>query len=352
MDQWLKSGALIRTELLDDIAEEVSEKLGNNPAALSIGLRMLRQLTRVLMPLVEEVGNEALGRLVVTLLRLTAACRDALETCVAHLNEEERRTTLTVLALAGGECPLAPFLRAAMQKHAPDESWHGVIATPPDKWASFLTPVFTTQRAVSRIQGFLDAHDFSSTEQDPRKLQRLLLLPPGSRPAPWSELSSLSPDEVGLVWTASALHRFKLLSSQPLNAESLRELGLIAEYCAIVGDFMEGELKSAVEDLRWRCLALYILGCMEEGQELLAQGRHTDAETWAQRMEKAIRSFPPFPSEPGPDLRPTLGFLRLMAHMQAELDAGRAFKPGPQDFAFLEEAKNSQNVEVPVSPPA
>ncbi|MCY1014596.1 helix-turn-helix domain-containing protein [Pyxidicoccus sp. MSG2] len=342
VDQWLKSDALIRPELLDDIAEVVSEKQSLNPNAIGTGLRAMREVTRALLPLVDAVGTEALSQLVLGLIRLTAVCRGALETHLEGIDEEARKLPLSLLMLAGGEFPLAPLLRQAMLAQAPDESWRGAIATPPSQWGGFLGPVFTSQMNLSRLQRFCEEQGFPWTEQDAWQFQQLVLLPDEELPKPWSELAALPSWEAQRLWALAAWQRFNELNAERHRPESLREYGVLAECGAVVAGVADDELKPLIEGLRWSCVAMFILGCMEEGQKLLKEGRHSEAEPWVERIVKMVRSLPALPMDAAPNVQPVLDFLRLMVRTHAALDVGKPFKAGPEDLAFLEEMRRQR----------
>jgi hypothetical protein len=337
VDQWLESTALIPPERIDDIVEVLSEKTGLDAAALSMGLRALRKVSQALMPLADRVGEEEVGRLLQGLFRLVAIAQATLVERTASLKDTARREALGVLITSGGESPLGAALREEMLKQFPDGAWKRAIATPPGRWMQFLGDVAAVETVSARVRRFYTEQGFPLSEQEQEQILQHTLLSRESPENLYAPLYALPADQGALAYVLHLWRCFKSINSHEMADTELQTLGVIAEVTGLVVEIAEGEVKTLAEDLRWRCITLFILGCMGIGQEHLKNQNEPEMKLWSERMLKALRGLPPFPDEPSPELVPLFQVLRLLKQTQEELDAGKMPTVKPSDYDFIKD---------------
>jgi hypothetical protein len=344
VDQWLESKAIIPPQRIDDIAEVISSKTGLNAIHMGLGLRAVRQMSLVFMPLAELIGKEELERLLLALVQLMAVGQATVLERTASLEDEARREALGLLIGLGGESPLGASLREAMLGKVPDESWKRAIATPPLKWVQFLADVSAVETVSARVRKFLSEQRFSSLDEEQERLRQRMLLPRDSPSNPYAPLFALPPEQAALAYVVHLWSRFASLASKAREAEALQGLGMLAEICGFMVEISQGKVKAMAEDLRWCCHSVFIVGCMDIGQEHLKKN-DPEAQLWSERALQALRVLPPFPTEAALEIQFSLRLLRPLKQLQEDIDAGKTPTVGPQDFAFIEEWKSSSNAE-------
>jgi transcriptional regulator with XRE-family HTH domain len=333
VDQWLEAGAIIQTERLDAIVKVVSQKMGGNPTHLSLGLRVVRQMTLGLMPLADVIGEEELGRLIVGWVQLTGVTGTALKGHTEHLTDEARRELLGELITLGGESSLGVALRQAMREKAPDESWTRAIATPPGKWLEFLGDVAAVETVSSRTRHFLQERGFAPLERETEQLRQDLLLPRERPTNPFAPLLALPPEEGVRAYLVCLVDSFQKLAHREPDPEVLRTLGVHTEIFGLLAQLGKDEVKTIAEDYMWRCHGLFVLGCMRIGRAHLEKKNEPEVRLWAERLMKAIQALPPLPTKTEPWLEPRIiRFLQEMKRVQEDVEAGRMPKVDWQDF--------------------
>lgn len=325
VDQWLESTAIIPPERVDDIAEVIAEKMGMEPTVLGLGLQVMRRISQVLVPLANMVGKQELDRLLLGSMRLLAVAQDVLPEHTRHLDAQARTEELCFLVFMGSESPLGAALRTAMLDQVPDALWGRAIATPMRQWEGVLAQVASTESFSARLSHFLAEQEFPPDgEQEQKKLHRYLLLPKDSPSSPYAFLSTLPPQERGEAGLSILIQSFHSLAASKQDEGSLKSVGLLTECFGVMAQRLEDELKPVAEEYRWRSLSLFVVGCMEMGQDQLAKGEPQGAVLWAERINKVLRALPPIPEQAGEPVKPLLEMLRLMKRLQEDLDAGRA----------------------------
>lgn len=356
VDQWLESKTLIPSQRIDEIAQLVASKKDLHGNTLALGMRAVRKVSQALMPLAELIGEDELGRLLLGLMRLLAVTQVTLQGHLPTLGAEARAEALATLIAVGGHSPLGVVLRTAMQEKVTHESWTRAIATPPGLWMQFLGDVSAVETAFTRVRTFFTEQDFPVPEQQQERLRQQVLLPRDSPENPYAPLFALPPGQGALVYLAYLWKSFESVDVYSLDPKELQNLGVLAQVSGLMVEISEGQVKTLADDLRWRCLGLFILGCMRIGQTLVATENLPEMKLWADRMMKALRGLPPFPSAPSPEAQPIFKTLRLLKQIQEELDEGKTPTVGPTDFDFINDLKPPAKAEAPVAaappPPA
>jgi transcriptional regulator with XRE-family HTH domain len=316
VDQWLEAGTIIAPERVDDIAQVVAEKTGLDATALSMALRAVRQLSLAVMPMADVVGQEEVGRLFMSLFKLSAVAQTTLQEQTAGLDEGARRELLSQLITLGGESPLGPALRTAMMEKMPDEDWKLAIATPPGKWMEFLGDAATVETLWTRVSSFLQAQEFPYQEEQAELLHQRVLIPRDSPSNPLAALYALPPEErtqAYMVWLQLSFHS---LAKRPLEPQVLQTVGMLAEIFGLMRQISKDEIKAQAEDYQWRCQGLFIVGCMDHLRKHMAAQELPQAELWTERLLKMVRSLPALPEDPAPEMQTLFDVLRRLKHTQ------------------------------------
>lgn len=318
VDQWLAQGNIVSAERLDEIAEVIAEKAGEELAPIQSFLRLVRLLTQVFTGLREVVGKEELNWLVEGLWRLTRVAHRELAKQVEHLPEPLRMDLLGQLMGLGSEVWPGPSLRKAMLEQEQDDFWRGVISTEPRQWEQFLGHTLETeqQHSLMRERSKQEGLKYFMADEEQLHVNKIvaLLLRSGRVQSPLVEWMNLPPEalqkqKLGLAWEFIQ----HLLLSEEAGPDAWREL----LRCAELYRLNERAEDNAEQRALWSMLSWfsYMAGLAKLSEKMESMETAADLSAnaaWVEQVRQALEALPPFP-----DLEAVTPVLRaILEHLQ------------------------------------
>jgi transcriptional regulator with XRE-family HTH domain len=303
VDQWLARDSVIRVELLDDIAEVIADKAGEDPNLLKATLRLVRALTQMLLDISERVGSKEMNETVRALIWLTQVSLAAIDEQVASLQEPLRTRSLEQLLALGSESWLGPLLRNAMRQQEQDDSWKGVISAMPKQWDNFLARALASEMQYAKALDVIAQEGFKylMADKESARLARmaLVLVPPESFPPQFSEvLAQLTTQpheattELRLEMLSACFHHF---ASDEADPDAWRKLLENAECCR----FLMRDVEPGEQLVQWQALSWisYLFGILKLLMLFCECQTLEETLTWLAHLREVHMTLPQLPEE-------------------------------------------------------